>query len=84
MIFQGKHHAAGLGLGQTLLDGFEAPVEAFVLSVAGQHRLEAAGLHQVIETGERVPAPGIQPDARHAEFVRDLQALVRMFDLRLT
>ena len=49
VILQREHHAALRGFGQAFLDAVDAPLEAFVFGVAGQHRLLAARLHRVVE-----------------------------------
>ena len=83
MVFEGHHDTALLGLGDALFDALNAPFEPVVLFVAGQNWLDAARLHQVIEIFDRVPSARVKPDARHAQFVCDLQAFVRVLDLFL-
>src|SRR5206468_565301 len=75
--------AAMLGFGDALLDALEAPFETIILGVTGQNRLDAARFHQLVEILDRVPPPGVEPDARHTQFVGDLEALVCVLDLPL-
>ena len=40
-------------------------------------------LHEIVEVFDGVPTAGIEADAGHAQFVGDLNALVRVLDLLL-
>ena len=81
VVFQSEHHAAFLGFGEAALDAFDAPLEALFLRVAGQDRLDAAVLHQLVEVLRGAPAAGVDADARAAEFVSDLDALLGVLDV---
>ena len=83
MVFERHHHAALFGLGNAFLDALDAPFKTVVLGAPGQNRLDATRFHQIIEILDGVPAAGVKPDARHAQFVGDLKTLVRVLDLFL-
>src|SRR5207302_2735770 len=80
MIFQREDHAAFLRFGQATVNAVDTPLESFLLSVAGDDRLEAAIRHERIEI-HRVPAAGVDANARDAELIGDLEAFLRVFDV---
>ncbi len=81
MVFQRKHHAALGGLGQAFLDRVDAPLESVVQRVARQQRLLAAQLHQLVERLHRAPTAGVEPDARDAHAVCQVDALLRVLNV---
>jgi len=54
---------------------------AVVQRVARQQRLLAAQLHQLVERLHRAPAAGVEPDARDAHAVRQVDALLRVLNV---
>src|SRR6266498_4140947 len=80
MIFQGENHAALFGFRETALDAVNTPLEAFLLSVAVQDGFDAAVRHEGVEI-HRVPASGVDADARDAELISDLDAFLRVLDI---
>jgi len=81
VIFEGEDDTALGGFGEALLDGVLAPLEGFVLGVAGQNGLFAAGFHEVVEGADRAPATGVEADAGDAKERGDFDALQRVLDL---
>ncbi|MEI9898696.1 MAG: hypothetical protein WDN28_33760 [Chthoniobacter sp.] len=53
-----------------------APLEAIVFDVTGKHRFDAARFHQCFKIGNGLPASGTDADARNAESISDLDALL--------
>jgi hypothetical protein len=80
VVLQGEHHTGGLGVGQAGLDAVDAPLEGVLVGVALDRRLVALDLHQVVERLDGVPAPGVEPDRRHAEPGGERDALLRVVD----
>ena len=83
MILEGHDHPALFCFGDAFFNAFDAPFEAIVLGAAGQNWLDAARLHEVIEILDCVPASRIQPNAGHAQFIGNLEALMGVLDLAL-
>ena len=83
MIFQRHELAVLLGGGQTFLNGIDAPLEALVLRMAGQHRLNAARSHEGVKGLDGTPAAGVEADAGDAQLVRQLEAFHGVINVAL-
>ena len=67
-------------VGQAGADALDAPPERVLERVAGQRRLLALDLHEVVERLDRLPAPGIEAHGRNAEPCRQLDAALGVID----
>src|SRR5206468_9131593 len=72
--------AALFGFRETALNAVHTPLETFLFGVTGQDRFDAAVGHERVEIN-RVPASGVDADARDAELISDLNALLRVLDI---
>jgi hypothetical protein len=81
VVFERQHDAEPLTDRNQLLDGADAPADGVLVRVAGQRRLLAFYLHQLVERGDRLPAARIQAHAGNAEARGQLEASPRVLDV---